>query len=786
MTGSTTLLEIRSAIRSKILQNSELNSRPNTEPLTGLPCKATIPDAYSRFEAFKLHLLGILLLLILPFTSLAQPATKKIKKRVVATLLRPEVDDDHIKALIDSHKDGIWPNIDYQDVTREGFLHRIHADNLLLLARAYRKKSSKFHKDEEVKKVLERALRHWVDHDYKSDNWWYNQIGIPRTFVGIMLLIGQELPKDLVEKSQTIISRANIEAQGARPGGDRIKIAGIEAKNKLFLEDGPGFGATIKVIEGEIKQVDWIGAEYGYGFLDTGKGFENRNSGGRGIQHDNSFHHRYDGVNNTLSYGIGYAEAFIEWATYTNNTGYAFSEEKLEALIDYFLDGICKTAIYGKFPDPGAKNRSISRPGALKPYPDLMVERLLDLSNYRKAELREISAIRKENIKPTLSHATFYRHSEHFTFQRPDFFTSVRMYSTRTHNMEVPYNSEGLLNHHRGDGANHISVTGDEYLDIWPVYDYQKIPGTTIVQKSELPAPKQIQTLGITDFVGAATDGAYAAVAFDHKNQTDTLAARKSWFFFDDAYVCLGAGISSDSDFPVVTTLNQALLRGDIMLSRQDNLTTLGRTDSEYEAVDWVLHDSIGYVFPSPTTVHLKNKKETGSWWRINKQKNISQAEVEQDVFALWIDHGDKPKNAVYEYIVVPATSVAALKNSSISEELAIVANTPYVQAVKNGKTGMVQAIFYKSGALQITENLTLTADTPGIFMLTLDDGKIRQISVADPNRELGRMHFSVSGKLEFDGKGYKAIWNPEEKISEIRVTLPQGMDAGKTVTFRP
>jgi chondroitin AC lyase len=42
----------------------------------------------------------------------------------------------------------------------------------------------------------------------------------------------------------------------------------------------------------------------------------------------------------------------------------------------------------------------------------------------------------------------------------------------------------------------------------------------------------------------------------------DGLAARESWLFFDDEYACLGAGITCDSDGPVVTTLNQCHCRG--------------------------------------------------------------------------------------------------------------------------------------------------------------------------------------------------------------------------------
>ena len=60
--------------------------------------------------------------------------------------------------------------------------------------------------------------------------------------------------------------------------------------------------------------------EYGYGYRHILEGFSNRSLGGRVIQYDNSFHHRWDGVNNTLSCGIGYAKAFVEWAAYTGGS----------------------------------------------------------------------------------------------------------------------------------------------------------------------------------------------------------------------------------------------------------------------------------------------------------------------------------------------------------------------------------------------------------------------------------------------------------------------------------
>ena len=729
-------------------------------------------------------LIGVLIM-VYAGNSNAQSDIEKIKKRVVEELMKPGVDDSRVAILLETIKtDGTWPGINYEDVSRTGFEHRNHYSNMISLARAYKTKSSKYYKKKKVRETVELALKNWVDNDYLCDNWWYNQIGTPDGLVALMLIIGDELSSDLVEKAQPIIGRANINAPGARPGGDRIKIAGIEAKNSLFTGDDQKFDEVIKVIESEIKFVEWIGMKYGYSFRRNVSGFSNRTAGGRGIQYDNSFHHRADGVNNILSYGLGYANYFIEWAVYTVGTKYSFLDEKLESLINYYLDGICKTAVFGKYPDAGAKNRSISRQGTLHAYNATTAEKLLLATDYRRNEIQEIADIRNNGIKPTIFHATFYWHSEHFAFQRPDWFTSVRMYSTRTHNMEQPYNSEGLLNHHRGDGTNHISRTGDEYYDIAPVFDYQKIPGTTVLQKPELPAPNEIQKLGITDFVGAATDGKYGTVAFDFKSPHDPLVARKAWFFFDEEYVCLGAGISCKTNLPVVTTINQCLLRDDVTIFSESKKLVISKEEKEFENVDWVFQDEIGYVFTKPTTVNIKNSEATGSWWNINKQADSPKEEVKLDVFKLWLNHGERPSEETYEYIVVPATSIEKLEQNTSGNNVTVILNTPEVQAVKHSDLKMCQAVFYKAGEVQITDNLKLRSETPGIVILQAQAQDGMKITVSDPNRELGKMLLTISVKIEKQGDNFKSVWNEKEKFSEITIDLPKGHFAGSSVTI--
>jgi len=715
----------------------------------------------------------------------AQSDLEVITARILQEEMKPHIEDDEIAHLLETQeKAGTWSGINYEDVSRTAFEHRWHLAHMVDLARAYQTQSSSYHQHASVKAAIERALKHWVENDYICDNWWHNQIGTPRELVSLMLIIGSELDKELVEKAQPMIGRAHVDAPGARPGGDRIKIAGIQAKNALFLNDADTFDEVVRIIEGEIKLSKWVGTEYGYGFRNIPTGFSNRQMGGRGIQHDYSFHHRVDGVNNTLSYGLGYAAAFAEWAVYTTGTRFAFSDERLEPLIDYFLDGICKTAIYGRFPDPGVKNRSISRMGTLKPYNATLAEKLLQTSDYRKDELQEIIAVRKKGIKPTLSHATYYWHSEHFSFQRPDWFTSVRMYSTRTHNMEQPYNSEGLLNHHRGDGANHLSLAGDEYLDIWPVYDYQKIPGATILQKPELPSPQEIQKLGITDFIGAASDGTYGTVAFDFRSAHDPLIGRKAWFFFDEQYVCLGTGISSQNrELPVFTTLNQAHLRGDVLLRTAGQTTPLDKGEHTYDQVEWIYHDQVGYVFLQPTTIQLSNQSQTGSWWRINKQSDSPKDEVTLDVFTLWLDHGIRPSDATYQYIVIPAISSEQLAQDSPSEAISILANTPQIQAVAHEGLNMHQVIFYQAGTIELEDGLTLTAHCPGIMILRVIPDGTYQLTVSDPNRELKTMHVSLSTRIDTKGEGYIAYYDRQVQATHLLIELPDGQYTGSSAT---
>lgn len=687
-----------------------------------------------------------------------------IKHRVIAELMKSPIDDDRIEAVIRHlNEDGSFDDINYTDLSRTaGFPQRNHTENLVDLARAYKSKESKFHGIRRLKDVIVAGYKYWVENDFFGDNWHNNQISTPTNLVNLMLLIGDELPATLVERGQPIIGRAHMNASGARPSGDRIVIAGILAKNLLFRGDKKWFDEIIELIEGEVKF----------------------STGSRGMQHDFSFHHRHDRVNNTTSYGYTkYANVFGEWSCYVAGTEYAFSVGRINHLVDYYLDGIFKQQVYAIYPDVSVKNRSITHKAEFAPRGTLEIERLLHSTDYRRDELEHVIRLRTGEAKPSLSFATFFWQTEHFVFQRPNFYTTVRMFSKRNRNMEMPYNGPGKPTHHRADGTNYLVLEGDEYHNIWPVYDWQKISGTTIVQKPKLHPPTEIQKDGLTDFVGAVTDGLVGAAAFDFISPHDFVEAKKAWFFFDEEYVCLGTGITLGKELPVVTTINQVLMRSEVTVSQSGKVRALSEGSRDLEQVEWVHQDRVGYIFPQPTTVGLSNQTETGRWSDITDQKNISDALVSKKVFTLWLEHGESPQDASYQYIVVPNVTVSQLDEASKTTPCTeILANTPQIQAVEHTRLGITQIAFYEAGGVEMSSGTEVRMDSPGMVLIRMNEERIQNLSVSDPSRKLETMTLTVPGVYDASGDAFHTAPDNSNDSTTIEVSLPKGVYAGKSV----
>ena len=206
-------------------------------------------------------------------------------------------------------------------------------------------------------------------------------------------------------------------------------------------------------------------------------------------------------------------------------------------------------------------------------------------------------------LEGTIPTATLgYRHfydSDFSVYRTPNFTLSVRMFSNRTVNARC-VNDEALQSQHSADGMTALYYTGGEYDGIFPLWDWMKLPGTTIEQNT---GPLNCQnTLSSTTehFVGGATDGALGLMA--GRLSSHSLKVQKSWLFFDATMFALGSSLTVASGNPEVTTLESTRGNGNVTVALQSGSITsfpLG-TQASWDVKDlaWLHHGHTGFAFP--------------------------------------------------------------------------------------------------------------------------------------------------------------------------------------------
>src|SRR5207302_2989242 len=126
--------------------------------------------------------------------------------------------------------------------------------------------------------------------------------------------------------------------------------------------------------------------------------------------------------------------------------------------------------------------------------------------------------------------------------------------------------------------------------------------------------------------------------------------------------------IHCDSDRPVATSVNQCLLRGEVIAPANSGL---------------VWHDNVAYVFPGKQNIHVTHGPQNGRWSEIGV--GSSQPLTEQ-AFNLWIEHGTRISSGSYTYFVLPGTSASAAQQAANEFPVKVLSNTPELQAVQHQK----------------------------------------------------------------------------------------------------
>ena len=136
-----------------------------------------------------------------------------------------------------------------------------------------------------------------------------------------------------------------------------------------------------------------------------------------------------------------------------------------------------------------------------------------------------------------------------------------------------------------------------------------------------------------------------------------------------------------------------------------------------------------------------------------------------------------------YQYVVVPDVTTSQLdKGSKTTRKIEILANTPQVQAVEHTGRGVAQIAFYAAGGVEISNGIEVRVEGPGMVLVSVHEGRIRELFVSDPARKRDTMTLTVPGVYDANGDAFHTVPDRNNDSTTIVVTLPEGVYAGKSV----
>lgn len=319
---------------------------------------------------------------------------------------------------------------------------------------------------------------------------------------------------------------------------------------------------------------------------------------------------------------------------------------------------------------------------------------------------------------------------------RAGFGLGLSLSSSRIANYES-INSENLHGWFTGDGMTYLYLGGTDTQftgDYWPTVDPYHLPGTTVEVFARANAAGQSTTTGQTWVGGAQVANTYGVAGMSLAAYATSLAGKKSWFMLDNEIVCLGAGITCGGGYEIDTTVEDRLLGP----SPSANFTMNGTAyppvngwSANFTNAAWGALDGVaGYYFPGgATNVQATFVANTGSWSQINA--GYSTNLYTENYLKLWYNHGLKPTNATYAYVVVPNASASSMSSYAASPDIVVLTNTAIVQAASKPALGVVAANFWVDG----TNAADLITVNRKASVITWETFAGISVGVADPTQ---------------------------------------------------
>jgi chondroitin AC lyase len=604
--------------------------------------------------------------------------------------------------------DGKFSDFDYTDNSAARWKWGVHWQRLTTLAVAYADSTSNFYHSKEIKNYVIAGVDNWLANGSKPKNGWWELIGVPYEMGKVFILMQDELGP---ERLQKILPQLYFAVRpdmyyywGKATGQNLLWEAFNHVYSSALVGDDTGLKRAFAAATDEIIITK-----------------------AEGIQPDFSFYQH-----GAQSYAFGYGKAFSLSAAQilyvAHGTKYALNTEKTNLLSAYLLDGQ-RWCSYRNMLEYTAMGREISRPDSKTKTITMAAELMSKIDEKRCNELSDFVSQLKG--KPQINARKGNRYFPRIDFmvqQGVNFMMTVKAVSKDIVSTETG-NLENLKGYHLGRGTQFIVRRGDEYEGIFPLWDWEKIPGSLCEQTGK-PLPVYDWTKGAqgnTDFVLGVSNGKTGCFTYDYKK--DSIQAHRSWFFFENEMALLVSGLNFERPNPVFQTINQAFARGNTFV----NDKILHAENFNSSKVKSVWHDSIAYIFESgDCKVVVNTEMRQDSWNDINRAESTKL--IQNKLFTLGIDAGKSQNNGTFACIVTPNVGVKS------KSQLRILSNTNVQQVVYNKTSQTLQFVAYAPCEILLPwSKMVLSLDKAGMGVIQQNDQQLNLVFRTSKTEEIHR-----------------------------------------------
>eukprot|EP01052_Picozoa_sp_SAG31_P030538 SAG31_NODE_3138_length_4632_cov_2.290315_4_plen_825_part_00 len=721
---------------------------------------------------------------------------------------------------------GKWADVNYTSKNNAKWDSFTHVQRVLFMVRSFHCTScATLYADTATLEKVHRGLSWWLNQNPTPPQWWWRDIGLPDAIGSIMILLGADATEDQLTKAVAMMRGAGLPTHGT---GENVLWEQQVAFTRAVLSNDTASAW-------EVVYFTWLDVQ-----VVTGQNAE-------GVMLDGSFHF-HGNILYSGGYGSDFAINLVAFASLTAGTSFGITASAMEVLSMYLLDGqqwMMHAAgdLHGNgtYYDLSTKGREISRP----PYGELQfagpvvassITGMLRPDTNRSDELKAFAA--RLTAAPTATPLVGAQHfwkSDYTAYHANAFFVSLKMFSKRMSNNEV-CNGENLKADHTASGVLLTYQSGQEYLGIFPVWDWSRLPGTTT--RAGVLGP-EVRHEGSTDFVGGVVDGRVALSVMDYRSANygsadpGGISAHKAHFFLPNGVlslvqnVTLSTGGLNKTAVDIVTTIQQCILRGgsgappiggaSVTVGDKHSSSVVG--DGKHAIPNngsWIHHGGVVY-FPvalpqdsgarESASWSLELGERSGSWHSINAgldpSVELDNETIRLPIFLLQASHGAAPNQASLGYATVPAVltpASARLAVDTFRQSTTVLRNDEAAQAVLDvtpqGETTLMVAAWptTASQAVVVDGHWRVTINSPGLLIIKATKTASFTFAVADPtNTNNGTtMMFTIDKRLaDLQRRSYHGAETPGlasvrceaagASATIVTIVLPTGDRAGST-----